>query len=148
MLLQGDYRGKQFFNDELKLVEPDEADNSNQDALVVTDPVEKSSPAHLHEVQPEPQVIHVGDKVEIVSARHGDELVWQVGIVKVANSAVGCVVEVLGQIRWFCVDEIVLTKAVTSQARLEQDFDAVASIQPNGNWNYKPYPQGVTPRNC
>jgi hypothetical protein len=106
---------QQFFSDELKLVQPVEAENSNKDALVVPDPVKKSSPAHSHEVQPDPQVFHVGDKVEIVSARHGDELVWQVGIVKVANSAVGCVVEVLGQIRWFCVDEIVLTKAVTSK---------------------------------
>jgi len=116
VLLQGDYRGKQFFNDELKLVEPDEAENFNQDTLVVTDPVEKSSPAHSHEVQPEPQVFQVGDRVEITSERHGDELVWQVGIVKVANSAVGCVVEVLGQIRWFCFDELVLVESAAKPA--------------------------------
>ncbi len=90
--------------------------------MVVTDPVEKSSPAHLHEVQPEPQVFQVGDKVEIVSARHGDDLVWQVGIVKVANLAVGCAIEVAGQVRWFCTDEIVLLKAAT-QTVLKQEKD-------------------------
>jgi hypothetical protein len=122
VLLQGDYRSQQFFNDELKLVESDEAENFSKDALVVTDCLEKSSPAHSHEAQPEPQVFQVGDKVEIVSARHGDDLVWQLGIVKVANSSVGCVVEVARQVRWFCTDEIVLLKAAT-QTVLKQEKD-------------------------
>lgn len=57
----------------------------------------------------EPQAIHVGDCVEIVSSRQGAELVGQIGAVKVANTS-GCVVEVSGKTKWFCSDELVLTK--------------------------------------
>lgn len=55
----------------------------------------------------EPQAIHVGDCVEIVSSRQGAELVGQIGAVKVANTS-GCVVEVSGKTKWFCSDELVL----------------------------------------
>lgn len=63
-------------------------------------------------LEPKPQVIHVGDRVEIVSSRQGAEFDWQIGIVKVANT-VGCVVEVLGKTLWFCIDELVLVFAVS-----------------------------------
>lgn len=56
--------------------------------------------------QTELEVFQVGDKVEIVSDRHGAELVGQVGKVTIAN-AVGCVVVIADQPRWFCTDEIV-----------------------------------------
>ena len=103
VLLQGDYRSKQFFKDELKLVEPVIAENL--EASVVTDDVEECLPALELEADPEPQVFQEGDRVEIVSERQGDDLVWQVGVVDVANT-VGCVVKVAGQIRWFCNDEL------------------------------------------
>lgn len=62
------------------------------------------------ETKPRPQIIRVGDRVEIVSERQGNDLVWQVGVVDVANT-VGCVVKVAGQICWFCNNELVLVEA-------------------------------------
>lgn len=72
------------------------------------------------------QVFQVGDRVEIVSDRHGQDLVWQVGTVTAATS-VGAAVEVAGQIRWFCTDEIVpLQEAARIQAQA-----LVGSIPPD-----------------
>lgn len=99
VLLQGNYRAKQFFNNELELVESVEED---LEAL----------PAQNIQTEPEPQVIHVGDRVQIVSDRHGEDLVYDVGFVTVANN-VGCVVKVAGKTLWFCIDEIVLASAAT-----------------------------------
>lgn len=58
-------------------------------------------------LETESQVFQEEDCVEIVSSRQGAEFVWQIGVVKVANT-VGCVVEVLGKTLWFCLDELVL----------------------------------------
>ena len=79
------------------------------------------------ELEPEPQVFQEGSSVEIVSDRHGDDLIWQVGVIKVAN-AVGCVVEVSGKTVWFCVDELVLV-STTPQAAPEQQKDATRGTQ-------------------
>lgn len=56
--------------------------------------------------QGQSQVFQVGEEVKIVSDRHGQDLVRQVGTV-IAASRVGATVEIAGQIRWFCTDEIV-----------------------------------------
>lgn len=98
VLLQGDYRSKQFFKDELKLISTVE---ENSQASVVVGGGEECLPP----TEAEPRVFQEGDRVEIVSSRQGDDLVWQVGVVDVANT-VGCVVKVAGQIRWFCNDEL------------------------------------------
>lgn len=125
VLLQGDYRSKQFFKDELKLVEPVTAENLK--ATAVTNGAANCLPVTEVETEAEPQVFHTGDRVEIVSDRHGSDLVWQVGVIKVAN-AVGCVVEVLGRTVWFCVDELVLV-STTPQAAPEQEKHATRGIQ-------------------
>ena len=65
----------------------------------------------------------VGDQVEIISDRQGDDLVWQIGTVTAATSSVGAAVEVAGQIRWFCTDEIVsLQEAAQIQAQAKEDL--------------------------
>lgn len=65
----------------------------------------------------------VGDQVEIISDRQGDDLVWQIGTVTAATSSVGAAVEVAGQIRWFCTDEIVLLQeAAQIQAQAKEDL--------------------------
>ena len=71
--------------------------------------------------QPEPQSFQVGDRVEVFSNRHGDDLVGQIGKVTIANP-VGCVVVVGGQSRWFCVDEIVALVEATPARQAKSDL--------------------------
>lgn len=74
-------------------------DHDKEESLAAT--VQKTMQA-----QGQSQLFQVGEGVKIVSDRHGQDLVWQVGTVTAATS-VGAAVEVAGQIRWFCTDEIV-----------------------------------------
>ena len=104
VLLQGSNCSKQFFKDELKLVEP----ATTEDLEATANGAANCLPATEVEAEAEPQVFIEGSSVEIVSDRHGEDLVWQVGVIKVV-SALGCVVEVLGRTVWFCVDELTLT---------------------------------------
>lgn len=97
--------------DELKNIEATDYLKPEQESLH-PDPVGEDDRAKEKEentlrLKVEPQAIHVGDRVEIVSSRQGVELVGQIGAVKVANTF-GCVVEVLGKTKWFCTDELVL----------------------------------------
>ena len=67
--------------------------------------------AKLEQVpSPDPQGFQVGDKVQVISDRHGVELVGQTGIVT-AGTAAGAAVNVGGTLRWFCSDEAVLVEA-------------------------------------
>lgn len=82
-----------------------------------------------HALEVEPQLIHVGASVKIVSERQGTEFVGLQGLVLVANTS-GCVVEVLDKTKWFCNDEIVLLSAVP-QVSSEQEKDAAPAIKPS-----------------
>lgn len=113
VLLQGDYRSKQFFKDELKLVSP--VITENLEATAVTKGAADFVPAQEVEAEAEPQVFQEGSSVEIVSSRHGEDLVWQAGIVTFAND-VGCVVNVANKTVWFCVDELILVPATPQAA--------------------------------
>jgi len=55
-------------------------------------------------------VLTVGSRVEILSPRHGEQLVGQVGTVTAATP-VGCVVLIGELTRWFCSDEVVIAEA-------------------------------------
>jgi hypothetical protein len=55
----------------------------------------------------EPQEFSVGERVKIISPRHGEQLVGQVGNVTVTNP-LGCVVVASDLTRWFCSDEIMV----------------------------------------
>lgn len=92
--------------------------------------------------QPEPQAFQVGDRVEITSDRHGNELVEVIGIVSAA-SKVGCAVNVKGQLRWFCNDELMLVeKSAQPREALDDLFPPVDQehITPQLlNYNATPY---------
>lgn len=84
------------------------------------------------EAQPDPQVFQVGSRVEVISDRHGVELVGQTGTVT-AGTAAGAAVDVGGTLRWFCVDELAAVSTLVSHAELEPteaEKVARASIQP------------------
>ena len=121
VLLQGSNRSKQFFKDELKLVEP--VTTEDLEATAVANGAADFVPALELETEAEPQVFIEGSSVEIVSDRHGSDLVWQAGIVTFAND-VGCVVSVANKTVWFCNDELILIPA-TPQAAPEQEEGAM-----------------------
>lgn len=79
------------------------------------------------QVEPEPINFQVGEKVEIISDRKGDEFVWQTGTVT-ATSKVGCAVDIGGNLHWFCLDEMVSLK---DAARIQSE--AKADLFPESN---------------
>jgi len=85
----------------------------------------------------------VGDQVEVISERHGVELVGQTGTVT-AGTKLGAAVEVNNRLRYFCVDELAavstLHHALTLSRRRKRE--SVASIQPPVLVPAYPYPQG------
>jgi len=58
------------------------------------------------------------DQVEVISERHGVELVGQTGTVT-AGTKLGAAVEVNNRLRYFCVDELAAVSTPASRADLE-----------------------------
>jgi hypothetical protein len=83
--------------------------------------------------------------VEVISERHGVELVGQTGTVT-AGTKLGAAVDVNNSLRYFCVDELAAISTPASRADLEpteEERVASASIQPPVLVPaYNPYPQG------
>jgi len=73
----------------------------------------------------------VGDQVEVISERHGVELVGQTGTVT-AGTKLGAAVEVNNRLRYFCVDELAAVSTLASRADLSRRRRerSDASIQP------------------
>ncbi len=96
--------------------------------------------AESSEVKQNPQVFQVGDRVEVISDRHGVELVGQSGIVT-AGTATGAAVNVNGTLRWFCSDEVVLVEASPQPRNAADDLFPTAPA-PIITPAYNPNPMG------
>lgn len=87
----------------------------------------------------------VGDQVEVISDRHGVELVGLTGTVT-AGTKSGAAVDINNTLRYFCADELAAISTPASRADLEpteEERVASASIQPPVLVPaYNPYPQG------
>ena len=103
--------------------------------------------AESSEVKPDPRMFQVGDRVEVISDRHGVELVGQTGTVT-AGTAAGAAVDVGGTLRWFCSDELAISETPefpVDDSRGEIEKIALDSIQPPvpaSTLAYNPYPMG------
>lgn len=87
-------------------------------------------------------IFEVGDRVEVDSNRHGDEFVWEIGIVSAA-SKVGCAVNVKNQLRWFCNDELRLVEKAPQPREAKDDlFPPVSQDTTSQLPAYNPYPLG------
>ncbi len=103
--------------------------NTSIEKVRQTEESDKQQQTSREDAQPEVMgdsegnFFQVGALVEIISDRQGDDLVGQIGTVTAATSSVGAAVEVAGQIRWFCTDEIVsLPEAAQIQAQAKEDL--------------------------
>jgi len=97
-------------------------------AVEMRDTTEQEPLAPSVEVLPEvidPQelsAIQIGSSVKIISPRHGEQLLGQVGTITAATP-VGCVV-VLGDLtRWFCTDEVQLAETPALVEVVDEDED-------------------------
>lgn len=66
--------------------------------------------------------LSVGSSVQITSARHGEQLVGQVGTITAATP-VGCVVVIGDLTRWFCTDEVKLAEKPVLVGVVDGDED-------------------------
>jgi hypothetical protein len=109
---------------------------------------EASSPVEERLLEPEvaiaaaldPQVFQIGDRVEVTSDRHGENLVGQSGIVTAATEK-GAAVNVNGTMRWFCIDEVTLVEASPQPRNAVNDLFPTAPT-PTSTPAYNPYPMG------
>ncbi len=99
-------------------------EDNNAQVIVVTDRDVEEIPATVvcsPASQPESLMFQVGDRVEVISDRHGVELVGTSGIVT-AGTASGAAVNVNGTLRWFCSDEVTLTSSSPTPRNAADDL--------------------------
>ena len=108
-------------------------------------PEGEESPAEVTQLKQVPSsdslMFQVGDRVEITSDRHGVELVGTSGIVTASGTAAGAAVNVNGNLRWFCSDEVTLIEASPEPRNAADDLFPVTpalTIVPG----YNPNPMG------
>lgn len=121
--LKGNYRKKHFLEDELILIEYGPEQPVEETTVVIQPEVVQVT---VEQPEPDSPKFRVNEKVEVISDRKGDELVWQTGVVT-AVSSVGCAVDIDGKLYWFCLDEIVSLK---DAARIQAE--AKADLFPDG----------------